>query len=95
MSQIESTKSSEIDLQQIERRADGVYQNTPYSPEQCRILACRERGLTIRQTANLLEKPTGTVSATWFKIRRKWERIEAVPDEIDEVFNGGETTRDE
>lgn len=65
----------EIDLELIEMQADEIAANSPFGPEQARIIACRRQGLSHAETAEVLGKAKGTVRSTWRTCRRRWAEM--------------------
>jgi sulfite reductase beta subunit-like hemoprotein len=64
-----------VDLEVIEKRAEEIDENTPFTTEQSRVIACRTCGLSHAETAEMLDKSKGTVRSTWYTCRKKWSKI--------------------
>lgn len=58
-----------------------------FSPEQARVVACKDRGWSHQETADVLDKPIGTVRSTWLDCQSKWEQAVWTCDEMGEVFD--------
>lgn len=74
------TETIPVDQNRIEEEAEWLYENTPLTQEQARVVACREARLSQTETAKLLDKNLSTVNQLWRQARERFEESRRLTD---------------
>jgi len=72
--------------ERVRELAVEIEENSVFSPAQSQVVACKQLGLSHNETAEVLDKPKGTVKATWQACKTKWENAVWTVEEMGDVF---------
>lgn len=75
---------------ELTKRAEDIYEHSPFSESESEVVAGREMSLKHQQIADLLNETVGAVTARMTRASRRWDDIQWAIEHIDDsVFEDG------